>query len=188
MARLANTPAPIESVTTQTGLVLPGGGRSADTVMFETQVVDFFVSLSELLGTPKSVAAIYGIIFASPEPLSFAHIEERLNISKGSVSQGLRMLRDVGAVQEVSGPHDKAELFEPDTELRRMIERFLDTRVKSELQDGAKRLTNLKVAAARLTGDTKVLQQRVKKLQTWHDRARALLPFARTFLKLRAAP
>jgi HTH-type transcriptional regulator, glycine betaine synthesis regulator len=178
MARTSALPA-IESVsTTQLGLVLPGGRAP--------EVVDFFVSVTEMLGTPKSVAAIYGIVFASAEPLSFAEIESRLNISKGSVSQGLRMLREVGALKEVSGPDDKTELFEPDTELRRLIERFLDTRVKSELQSGGRRLTNLKVSAARLNSPTKILQQRIKKLQAWHDRARALVPFARTFLKLGA--
>ena len=80
---------------TSTSLVL-AGNRSTDVVVFEEQVVDFFISAADLLGVPKSVAAIYGIVFASPAPLSFAEIETRLNISKGSVSQGLRVLRDVG--------------------------------------------------------------------------------------------
>lgn len=77
------------------------GERADDMVAFERQVVDLFVSGADLLGVPKSVAAIYGIIFASPEPLSFAEIGERLDISNGSISQGLRVLRDVGAIRVV---------------------------------------------------------------------------------------
>ena len=84
---------PRTTATTQTpgstdGLVLPGD-RPADVVAFEAATVDFFVDAADLLGVPKSVAAIYGVVFASPVPLSFADIESHLGISKGSVSQGL---------------------------------------------------------------------------------------------------
>ena len=86
-------------------------GRAPETVAFEGQVVDFFVDAADLLGVPKSVAAIYGIVFASPEPLSFAEIEARLDLSKGSISQGLRVLKEVGALKEVSLASDRAEQF-----------------------------------------------------------------------------
>lgn len=88
-------------------LVIPGD-RPADAVAFEVQMVDFFVSAADLLGVPKSVAAIYGVVFASPGPLSFAEIEARLDISKGSVSQGLRVLREVGAIK-VDDRHQKTD-------------------------------------------------------------------------------
>ena len=52
--------------------------RSASVVGFEEAVVDFFVDAADLLGVPKSVAVLYGIVFASAQPLSFADIEARL--------------------------------------------------------------------------------------------------------------
>ena len=70
--------------------------RSASVVGFEEAVVDFFVDAADLLGVPKSVAVRYGIVFASPQPLSFADIEARGTLSKGSISQGLRVLRKMG--------------------------------------------------------------------------------------------
>ena len=78
-----------------------GGERPAAAVEFEGGVVAFFTEAAGLLGVPKSVAAIYGLTFASPEPLTFAQIEERLDLSKGSVSQGLRVLREIGALKVV---------------------------------------------------------------------------------------
>ena len=72
--------------------------RSASVVGFEEAVVDFFVDAADLLGVPKSVAVLYGIVFASPQPLSFADIQARGTLSKGSVSQGLRVLREMGAI------------------------------------------------------------------------------------------
>ena len=62
-------------------------GRLEATIAFEPNVVDFFVSAAELLSVPKSLTAIYGIVFASPAPLSFADIEARLDLSKDSLSQ-----------------------------------------------------------------------------------------------------
>ena len=38
------------------------GERADSVVAFEGQVVDFFVDAADLLGVPKSVAAIYGIV------------------------------------------------------------------------------------------------------------------------------
>lgn len=84
--------------TAPTGL-LRASGRSAEVLAFEDAVVGYFVEAADLLGVPKSVAAIYGICFASPEPLSFSDIDERLDISSGSISQGLRVLKEVGALK-----------------------------------------------------------------------------------------
>ena len=166
------------------GLVLPGQ-RGADLVAFESSVVDFFVDAADLLGVPKSVAAIYGVVFASPQPLSFAEIETRLDISKGSISQGLRVLREVGALKEVSKPEDRAERFTPDLEMRKLIGRFLEQRLQKQLDSGKARLTGLNRSIPDLEpDDAETLRQRVKQLQSWHDKARALMPLAKTFLKL----
>lgn len=165
-------------------LVLPGERDSA-TVAFESDVVDFFVNAAELLGVPKSLAAIYGIVFASPTPLSFADIEARLDLSKGSVSQGLRTLREVGALKEVSRKEDPAELFVPDLEMRRLIGRYLESRLNPQLNNGRDRLSQLDEHLATLAPtDRKALAPRIAKLQRWHSRTRALLPLVKTFLKI----
>lgn len=174
----------VASATSAHGLVL-AAGRPADAVAFEEQVVEFFVGAADILGVPKSVAAIYGVVFASPTPLNFADIEARLNISKGSVSQGLRVLREVGALKEVSRTEDRRELFEPDLEMRKLIERFLEKRMQRQLDDGKNRLTTLR---RRLPSGSREeiarLNARLKSLQSWQDKARALMPVVRTFLKL----
>ena len=163
------------------------GERADSVVAFEGQVVDFFVDAADLLGVPKSVAAIYGIVFASPEPLSFAEIEARLDISKGSISQGLRVLREVGALKEVSADADRAELFTPDLEMRKLAARFLEKRLQKQLEAGSTRLTTLQRALpSGRSADADVLRRRLSSLQDWHSKARALLPIAKTFLKLGA--
>ena len=159
--------------------------RSASFVGFEEAVVDFFVDAADLLGVPKSVAVLYGIVFASPQPLSFADIQARGTLSKGSVSQGLRVLREMGAIKEVSAPADRSELFTPDLEMRRLIQRFLEQRLEKQLAAGKSRLSALQRALPNLEkSDAETLRCRLQQLQSWHEKARALLPIARTFLQL----
>jgi len=172
-------------------------------------MVAFFVDAAELLGVPKSVAAIYGIVFASPEPLSFSEIEERLAISKGSVSQGLRVLREVGAIKEasvsdVSAPNSESQTpnsdlrtpiaartgkgrdrFEPDMEMRKLIKHFLETRLQSQLEAGSGRLQQLEASIPTANPEhAERLRDRTKYLASWNKKARALMPIAKTFLKL----
>jgi DNA-binding transcriptional ArsR family regulator len=61
--------------------------------------VAFFSEVVQVAGVPKSVGQIYGLLYSSREPLSFSDIVERLEISKGSASQGLQLLRSLGAVK-----------------------------------------------------------------------------------------
>src|ERR1051326_8723007 len=67
----------------------------------ETEIIDFFVQLSRLLGQPRSLAEIYGLLFISARPMAMDDLIERLRLSKGSASQGLKFLRNAGAVRMV---------------------------------------------------------------------------------------
>lgn len=175
----------VSALSPQPRSLVIAAGRPAATVAFESDLVAFFVDAAELLGVPKSLAAIYGIVFASPSPLSFADIGARLDLSKGSVSQGLRALREVGALQEVSAKEDPAELFVPDLEMRRLIGRYLESRLDPQLKSGRDRLDTLQAHLSRLPPDgRKQLKPRLQKLARWHSRTRALLPVIRTFLSL----
>jgi DNA-binding transcriptional regulator GbsR (MarR family) len=179
MATTASLP-----VIPRDSLVL-AGKRPAEVVAFEHQMVSFFIDAAEMLGVPKSVAAIYGIVFASPVPLSFADIEARLDISKGSISQGLRVLREVGAINAVEREGDRRERFVPDLALRKLIRRWLEDRLQKQLTAGSGKLASLKrLVPDQSDDDAEVLRQRLKQLQTWHDKARAVVPLAKTFLQL----
>ena len=182
--------------------------RPVEVVRFEEEMVGLFVDAADLLSVPKSVAAVYGILFASPAPLSFSEISARLNFSNGSVSQALKTLREIGAIRpaqppqvsgfksQVSGLNPQVSglksqvspsrsSFEPDTEMRRLLQRFIEQRLETQLSRGKARLTNLNGAASAFAAaDRKVMELRLYKLRRWHDRTRAMMPVIRTFLKL----
>ena len=76
---MAIAPHPSSAVASAPAVgVVQGEGREPGLVVFEEALVGFFVEAADLLGVPKSVAIIYGIVFASPQPVSFAEIEARL--------------------------------------------------------------------------------------------------------------
>lgn len=160
-------------------------GRVAEEAAFDAAVVEFFVRAADLLGIPKSVAAIYGICFSSPEPLCFADIEARLDISRGSISQGVRVLREMGALKSVGKPDERREAFEPDLRLRKLIEHWLDTRLQKQLNAGQGLLQQLnELVPGGKSPSAKELRTRIKSLRAWHDKTRAVLPLVKTFLKL----
>jgi len=185
MAARSQLSAPSAKLPAPSSPLVLSGERGEAQVSFDHATVSFFVDAADLLGVPKSVAAIYGIVFASPEPLTFADIEARLNVSKGSISQGLRVLKDVGAIKEAPSSGLTARSYLPDLELRRLVERFLENRLRKQLDEGGNRLAALREAIPSENEDAaEVLRGRLKSVQDWHRKARALLPVAKTFLKL----
>jgi DNA-binding transcriptional ArsR family regulator len=169
----------------------PGSGRlpresPADVTAFEAEVVGVFVGLAQAVGLPKSYGEIYGLLFASAQPLGFTEIQTRLGLSKGSVSQGLRALREIGAVVVAGDFPGRREGYMAATELRPLVAALLRGTLEPQLAHGTARL---KVAAGLLGGlkvlphDRRVLARRLDKLQSWHRKAGGLLPWIIKFLR-----
>jgi DNA-binding transcriptional regulator GbsR (MarR family) len=59
----------------------------------EREVIELFIRMADVLNLPRSVGEIYGLLFIASEPLCLDDCRLRLNISKGSTSQGLKILR-----------------------------------------------------------------------------------------------
>jgi DNA-binding transcriptional ArsR family regulator len=100
-------------------------GSAARLEPVEVEVIHLFVQFSRALGQPRSVAEIYGLLFVSHKPLAMDDLIERLNLSKGSASQGLKYLQDLGAVRALYAGGDRRTHYEAVTELRNMAGRFL---------------------------------------------------------------
>ncbi len=151
---------------------------------FERECVEFFADVVGVLGVPRSMGQIYGLLFASPRPLSFTDITEKLDISRGSASQGLQALRSLGAVRSVSTEQDRRELFEPEKGLRKLVTGVLREKVDPLLTDGAARLERLRghANAAPDEAGRKFSMERVKQIETWRGQMRLLLPVLKTIL------
>jgi DNA-binding transcriptional regulator GbsR (MarR family) len=149
----------------------------------ETGVIDLFVNGVRVLGLPKSIGEIYGLLYISPEPLSFDEILNRLQISKGSTSQGLKILRSFGAVRAVYVAGTRKDYYVAETELKKLFGGFVREQLSPHLESGTMRLQGLHglLPNSRET-HSKFYKDRLGKLETWHNRTDKLLPLIQKFL------
>ncbi len=149
----------------------------------EAEAVDLFVGLAQVVGLPKSVGQIYGLLYISTEPLSLDAVAERLDISKGSASQGLRFLRSTGAIRLAGQAGRRSDHYEAETGLRTLATGFLKEQIEPHLESGEERLDRLRLLVADApVAQRKVLAARVDRLGTWHKRAAGMLPLLIRFL------
>jgi DNA-binding transcriptional regulator GbsR (MarR family) len=144
----------------------------------EVETIQLFVQFSRALGQPRSVAEIYGLLFVSCQPLTLDDLVERLNLSKGSGSQGLKYLAEMGAVRTVYVAGERRTHYEAVTELRSLAGRFLSKQVLTHFEDNDTRLDRIAAAAEKLNGEPrKHALARVKKLRNWEKNGRRIMPF-----------
>lgn len=144
----------------------------------EMEVIHLFVQLSRALNQPPSVAEIYGLLFVSPHPLPQDEFFDRLNLSKGSASQGLKYLQNLGAVRTVYVGGDRRTHYEAVAELRNLAGRFLRREILTHFEDSDSRLDRIAGAAQKLPLEQrKFVASRVKTLRSWERNGRRMLPF-----------
>ena len=143
----------------------------------EIEVIDYFVQISMVLGQPRSLAEIYGLLFISARPLAMDDLIERLRLSKGSASQGLKFLRNLGAVKMVYVAGDRRVHYEAVAELRRLATRFLRDQISPQLEGSELRLGRILNTVRRLpAGERARVNGRVNLLESWSRRGRRFLP------------
>lgn len=166
---------------------------SAKLTPFEEQAVRFFVEAAGVVGVPKSVAMIYGVLFGSPTPLSFNEIESKLEISKGSVSQGLRVLRDMGAVEPAvateqpfqkgeSGGSSTLSHYQAVVEIRLLLKQLLTDKIQPHLEASREAISTMSATLEDESDPPTVLETRLRHLRAWQKRSQDLLPLIKTFL------
>jgi DNA-binding transcriptional regulator GbsR (MarR family) len=149
----------------------------------EIEVIHLFVQFGKALGQPRSVAEIYGLLFASPQPLAMDTLVERLNLSKGSASQGLKYLLDLGAVRTMYVAGDRRTHYEAVAELRKLAGRFLRQQILSRFEDGSNRLDRIELHAQTLSEQQrKHMGKRLELLRRWERRGRRIWPFVLNML------
>ena len=151
----------------------------------EVQVIDLFVRGVKVLGLPKSVGEIYGLLYISPVPLALDTLVERLRMSKGSASQGLKFLRNLGAVKPVYVAGDRRDHYEAQTELKKLVAGFMKGELQPHLEDGSQRLEQLQNLVSDGQGGSEhdeFYRSRISKLSSWQARGSELLQLVEDLL------
>ena len=135
-------------------------------------------------GLPTSLGEIYGLLFISRDPHSLDDLVGRLQISKGSVSQGLKALRMFGAIREREGADARRTYFEADIKLKKLVGGFIREQLRPHLKSGNERVKELeKVVMEEEDTDQRVFyEQRVKKLERWLKQGKLILPLMQRVL------
>ncbi len=174
---------------------------------FEQECVLFFQEIVQLFGVPKSVGQIYGLLYASPEALGFSEIMGRLEISKGSVSQGIQLLRSLGAIVEsdpaspstststsglngsgAAGQTRGPRVYSPELSLRQLVTGVLRERIAPMAAPGTERVKRLKQLAAESPANEVFYLGRTKQLEGWRKRFNTVLPLLSALLGPKKKP
>lgn len=163
-------------------------GRSATALDLERESIEYFVSFVQMFGLQKSIGQIYGLLFVTLDSLAMDEIIERLGISKGSASQGLTVLKGLGAVTSHAIPTDRREHFQADLQVSRIVTHFFENRLRPRLENGEARLKVMHrlahlVEREEPVGDAGSVLHRIEALQKWQKRGRRIIPFLLRWLK-----
>lgn len=131
--------------------------------------------MAEVLSVPRSIAEIYGLLYVSTQPLRFSAIEQRLSLSKGSVSEGLRFLKDHGMVTAERIKGNRGETWSVTPSLAAALVDLLRRRLQPALEQTTGDLRALQEEAEKVELSPDV-RERLVKLSRWNARALDLLP------------
>jgi DNA-binding transcriptional regulator GbsR (MarR family) len=148
---------------------------------WEIAVIDLFLNAANSFGLPKSYGQIYGLLFCRDQSLSMDEVMKLLEISKGSASQGLRALRQLGAVSSVFEPGDRKERFVAESRLRKLVGGFLREQADPHLEKGIARLKQIEslVNDSHDVDARKRGARRHEILSGWHRQMSRLLPWVK---------
>ncbi len=145
----------------------------------EKEVVELFVRLADMLSLPRSYGEIYGCLYITEGSLCMENLISKLKISKGSASQGLKALRNIGAIKIVYQPGDRRDFYEAECELRKLVAGFLRDQVDPHLESGKERVQRMRKITSSMDGaENEFLKERIEQLDKWRHRAETILPWA----------
>ena len=143
---------------------------------FQRESIDLFVGAFAVLSLPRSLGEIYGLLYSSEEPLAFDDFVTRLDLSKGSVSEGLRLLRSLGAVNLVSVDGSRKDHFTAEISLRKLAGGYLRDRIEPYLRGGESRIESLRKVSDKDSPQNDFQEKRINQLLSWHRFFSKVLP------------
>jgi DNA-binding transcriptional regulator GbsR (MarR family) len=148
---------------------------------WESAVIDLFLNAANSFGLPRSYGQIYGLLFCRDQALSMYEVMDLLQISKGSASQGLRALRQFGAVSSTYAQGDRKEHFVAEISLRKLVSGFLREQADPHLEKGVARLKHIEeLLKGSVSNDSQIRGvRRHELLSGWHRQMSRLLPWVK---------
>lgn len=151
----------------------------------EVEAIEMFINFLKIIGLPKSVGEIYGLLFVAPRPLAMDEIMGRLGLSLGAASQGLKLLRSFGAVRVVYERGDRRDHYVADLELSRFATVFIKEELQPRVETARQRIQRMEDSLSELPPEERrTTEERIERLKHWLDKGQKILPWLIRFMKL----
>lgn len=159
--------------------------RTSGLTPLEVESIEMFINFLRLLGWPKSVGEIYGLLFVASKPMAMDDIMARLGMSLGAASQGLKLLREFGAVRTVYMPGARKDHHVASGELSRFATSFIEEELLPRMQTTQERILRMEqMLAAESPEERQLPAERIDRLKYWLGKGQKVVPWLVRFLKI----
>ena len=134
----------------------------------EVESIEMFINFLRLLGWPKSVGEIYGLLFVSAQPLAMDDIMARTGMSLGAASQGLKLLREFGAVRTVYTPGARKDHYIASGELSRFATSYIEEELLPRMRTAQERIKRMeRMMQSMPESDRQLPAERIDRFKYW---------------------
>jgi DNA-binding transcriptional regulator GbsR (MarR family) len=155
----------------------------------QLEMIEASGRVCQLLGLPRSIGQIYGLLYFTARPLCLDAIARMLRISKGSASTGTRLLCSWRAIKLVWIHGERKDHFEVESELAKLLQAAFRDFVKPRVVSSKGRLDRLSAALAEdlragvITEDEhRVFVERLQGFSRLHKKLQIAMPLAERLL------
>ena len=143
----------------------------------ESAIIDIFIRATKILGYPKSIGEIYGLLYITDEPLCMDDIIKRIGISLGAASQGLKVLKNMGAVRSNHLIGKRREYYTAEFELEDLINRYVKEEFTSHLRSWKQKQESIRqmFQSNGTSENHSHLEGRLEKLEELHTKSEDLI-------------
>ena len=143
----------------------------------ESAIIDIFIRATKVLGYPKSIGEIYGLLYITDEPLCMDDIIKRIGISLGAASQGLKVLKNMRAVKSNHMIGKRREYYTAELELEELMNRYVRKEFTSHLKNWKQKQESIRqMFRSNGTNDNHShLESRLEKLEKLHTKSEELI-------------
>ena len=131
--------------------------------------------ISQFWGLPKSMGAIFGVLYLSPIELSLDELVEQTGFTKGAISTSVRTLARMGLIHRQTKLGDRKDYYVAESDFYKVVRSILKGRENSEFDralTAVGQTLDILEAGPTSEGDAEewdFVQQRVASMQSFFD-------------------
>ena len=152
------------------------------------KMVDIGGRVAQVLGLPRSVGEIYGLLYLATKPTSAPEIAAALSISKGSVSTGARQLLALGFIRKVWIQEQRKDYYEAVLDLGNVARASYDSIIKVRTNNAERRFQSVEESLDEAKSEMNpeeyaLIKERIERLGKMRKRIKQLLPIFERLIK-----